>query len=492
MTTSEAKIQSFESRLSEIKEINMFDIYDISRYGFLPERCQSTLPENFIFFQNLLNSLEESKNCIDNKGKDQTFRIHFKYLPKYDPEVHTIDNFTDQDTKFMYSILSMIMNRYIWCTGVRDAKSYRNIPKIIGVPLYQVSKKLGIKMSLTHSAVDLWNWHLIDETKPFSLDNIDTNYTMTGNKSEQWFYKVMIAIEGLGGGCLEEVPFIPTYIGDPEKMTKFLVRLCGNISESAKLVPRMYEHCKSAFFFNQLRIYLSGSDNPNLEGIKIDLSDIMENPSWFKWHNTITIKTKGGSAAQSTLIQVYDAILGVSHFKCNFLDEMRDYMPAKHRNYLQMINNGPSIREYVSSSDNDDMINAYDNCINKLKNFRKAHVNLVKNYIVKFITMNKTKENSDNYWSSLKSYIGKFITIDQDNKNAHGKNGSGGTDPEKFCNKVIKNTQKSLIKYNADDSDYVDDDTENNLTNKYPYMNLLKFVVLFIMFEYWWLWHFSM
>lgn len=369
--------------------------YDISKYGFLPSYCVRSLPSNFSFMKVVLDNLAEDPN------DELRIRTVIKSLEKYDEKKHSLDNLSTEQVKFMYSFLTMAVQRYVWCNGPGDARNYDVIPEIIGVPLLKASKILGIVPVLTHAAVDLYNWHLIDETAPFSLDNIDVNYSMTGNESEAWFYKVMIAIEGVSGPFLNK-------IHREDINEELMVEFINVLKDITKIIKRMYEKCDQEFFFNKLRIYLSGSENENL-------------PNGLKIEGTSTIlKYKGGSAAQSSLIQVFNALLGIENEEKTkiFLNEMRNYMPEIHRIFIEKIESRYSIRHVVEKKP--ELTPLYNEAVDQFARFRNAHLGLVRSYIMHFIP-----KRSDN--------------------NAHGAKGTGGTNPEEFCSQVIRDTEKSII-----------------------------------------------
>lgn len=384
--------------------VNKMNQYDISTLGFLPECCVQTLPKSFAFLQDTIDNLSDEIS-------GSNFRKYITTLPNYDIKLHSTADLTFGECKYLYSILAMIMNRYIWCTGGKDANNYSDLPQIIGIPLFEVSEKLGITMVLTHAAVDLWNWRYKNDSETFCLDNIEVINSMTGNISESWFYKIMIAIEGNGGKLLNEL-FIISKQNDLEKLNDFLIRLESNLAESVKIIKRMYDHCDPSYFFNQIRIYLSGSINDSLpNNVKVDLTPIGK--------GILILKYNGGSAAQSTLIQVYDNFLGVTHEgeTKQFLEKMRLYMPKAHTDFLYQIN---SIKDIVLSSDDKNLIISYNKCVDKLNSFRCAHLGLVQAYIMRFIAKN-------------------------DDSNVHGAKGSGGTNPEEFCRDVINDVVKNKI-----------------------------------------------
>lgn len=410
-------------KMSGIEFQHMSAMYDISEYGFLPKRPHNVLPINFKCFQNVIDHLEENKNA-----NGESFRQIIDDLPKYDKQLHSTEYISDTRKRYMYSILCMIMNRYIWCTGVQDAQIYSILPPIIGIPLYEISNYFGIASVLTHAAVDLWNWEIVDTQKPFGLDNIRTFHTMTGNPTESWFYKVMIAIEGVCGNFVRRFPFVHKY--SDEEIIMFLDELASIMNESANLVDRMYDGANATFFFNNLRIYLSGSTNDNLpNGVTIDMSPIGQ--------ESVILKYKGGSAAQSTLIQAICVFLGIGHDSgCEFLTEMQTYMPKKHRDYLHVLSQCPSIRDMILASDNVNLKISYNKCIRGLCNFRSRHLGLVKTYIMKFIGP------SDDVKDDIKNDVKDIV---DENKNAQGAKGTGGTDPFVFCNGLIDETKTFII-----------------------------------------------
>jgi indoleamine 2,3-dioxygenase len=441
--------------------------FDVSHYGFLPSVCCNHLPENFKCFQNVLDKLEETKS------NHIVFRKLVHNLPYYDVSIHSSDMLTKAQMKFMYSILTMIINRYIWCNGVDDAKNFTHIPAIIAVPLHKISCKLGIVISLTHASVDLWNWrqpsssHISaiahESIQEFDIDTCEINHTMTGNISEEWFYKIMVAIEGVSGPAILLIPNIYKSFGlnNNNNTIEHLQIILKIIKKTVCLIKRMYEKCDPDFFFNHLRIYLGGSNNDNLpNGVNLDLSPIHM--------GLLNIKYAGGSAAQSTLIQVYDDFFGVKHKEehgVNFLKDMRNYMPLKHRQYLEDISMLPSLSEFVKRENNHNLTNIYSKCLSELIQFRKSHISLVHKYIMKFV---KKKQN---IFADELEKNGEDIIDIEDNNNAHGAKGTGGTDPVTFCTDLIKDTiqhrdsDNSVGKYGDNDNDNNDNNNDNDNDN---------------------------
>lgn len=384
--------------------------YGISQKGFLPDMCSTIIPAKFSYLTDIVNTFKGTDDSVYPNME------HFRELvdSNFVDNIPSVDNLDISEINFLYSILSMIVHRYIWCKGPDNAVD--EIPKHIGQPWIQVSQCLGIPPVLTHGAVDLYNWSLIDSSKPFDLDNLKSNYLITLNKSEEWFYLIMVAIEGCSGHALKSMYYLSKLDDDTNFSTQEIEYHLNIINDALEkinvIISRMYERCDPEFFFNKLRIFLAGSDNekyfPN--GLRV------------KDYNHAPIKFKGGSAAQSSLIQVFDIFFNVKHVghAKEFLTEMRSYMPGKHRDFLLYLE---SKNGFNIELDNDNLIRLKNSCIDKLVSFRQKHIEIVHRYIFKFIKKPETVVGTEN------------------TKNIHGEKGTGGTNPLEFLGQVIKDTK---------------------------------------------------
>jgi len=372
--------------------------YDISKYGFLPEKCVTDLPTDFVYITNLLKLFDDSqyKKIIQDLDLQKQ------------PDLEIL-NFCQ--LKYLYSILSMIIHRYMW-NNLDNIIS--ELPHHIGMLFVDVAKKINIVPCLTHASVDLYNWKLIDETIPFSLDNITTINTMILDKDsshESWFYLIMIAIEGIGGDAIiamekiykELYKYYPSY----SIITEELHKINNIIFESNKIISRIYEKCDPEVFYNKLRIFLNGTNNSLFKnGLQIRNTDII-------------LSYTGGSGAQSSLIQLYDIFFSIKH-NCKFLDDMRNYMPKIHSEYLTYAETRNTIKNFLSNNhlSTDECIEItklFNMCIKNLTKFRSNHRKLIMDYIMKFV-----KENTEN-------------------------KGTGGSNPIEFTTELLNTTISSKI-----------------------------------------------
>jgi indoleamine 2,3-dioxygenase len=381
-------------------------IYDISRRGFLPELCVE-LPERYHIFNEILNLLYINDGLYFRNMVDD-----FAEYYNDDDSIKNIEDFSFDQVKTLYSKMSIINHKYIWGAGPKDVKTV--IPHITGLLWFKASNILGIKMVLTHASLDLYNWKFlkefdsenIKELNRINSDNIfdylenihcfsdHTNYKDSENKmisrkkSEQGFYLPMTLVEMAGGGILFSLFNAPTLM--KESNVDALVEILDDLYHRIKLITKFTtmtnKTCNPHLFFNELRIYLGGFDKIELfpEGLLIDQFETVE-----------PIRFNGGSAAQSSIIQVFDVFLSVEHSTrmTAFYHKTRDYMPIRHRKLIKDMENSniPKIRDFILYNNNislNDRIllkDKYNMCIQELIKFRAAHSQLIRNFIFRFI-----------------------------------------------------------------------------------------------------------
>lgn len=60
---------------------------------------------------------------------------------------------------------------------------------------------------------------------------------------------------------------------------------------------------------------------------------------------------------------------------------MRSYMPPSHRQLIETVASGPSLRSFVLSSADPSLCQAYNSCVSALVALRSYHLNAVARYI---------------------------------------------------------------------------------------------------------------
>ncbi len=96
-------------------------------------------------------------------------------------------------------------------------------------------------------------------------------------------------------------------VDDHQRVAAYLNQIGEGFHELSRILERMYEKCRPAVFFHQLRPYLAGSKNMASAGLPSGLFyDIGDGKGEWRQYS-------GGSNAQSSLIQTFDVFLGVEH-----------------------------------------------------------------------------------------------------------------------------------------------------------------------------------
>ncbi|XP_013395630.1 indoleamine 2,3-dioxygenase 2-like [Lingula anatina] len=98
-----------------------------------------------------------------------------------------------------------------------------------------------------------------------------------------------------------------------------------------------------------------------------------------------------GLQGMADTIQRMQQTLARMHEAEQYLRKIREYMPVNHREFLNAIENGPSLRNHVRLSREDGVRKAYNKCIQALTEFRSYHFAT----IVKYILLQSYKKNGE-------------------------------------------------------------------------------------------------
>ncbi|CAK9441525.1 uncharacterized protein LODBEIA_P53930 [Lodderomyces beijingensis] len=383
--------------------------YDISpSWGFLPSQLPLTrLPQKYY------SPWEITADSIPSLILTKRIRKVVDALPL----LKTDKLASEREVRRAYQALGFIAHAYIWGTDAPTDK----LPPQIAKPWIEVSEKLGLPPIGTYASLCLWNFKQIipsdDDDDMFDLDNLTTINTFTGAIDESWFYLVSVYFEQKGSlaittglealKCAEK--------NDIGRLTSNLQQMAEALDLLGSVLMRMEEMCDPHIFYFRIRPYLAGWKNMASVGLdKGVFYGNEETPRGFA----------GGSNAQSSLIQFFDIILGVKHYATgdlkadnSFMNEMRQYMPQKHRGFLTALEPySATIRERVNEENNPELALAFDACLAMLKSFRDKHIQIVTRYIV----LQAKKINSMGSGTTLRSGLAR--------KKQNGEEkGTGGT-----------------------------------------------------------------
>ncbi|XP_045927088.1 indoleamine 2,3-dioxygenase 2-like [Micropterus dolomieu] len=341
-----------------------FDMFDISeKLGFILEEPLTNLPDYYRVWLDLANNIThliESRKLRDLVHK----------MPVLSP--HLLNN--HRELRLAHLALGFISMGYVWQEGQHAPAQI--LPKALAWPYWLVSRRLGLPPILTYADSVLANWKLRDPTGEMESGNMDLIFSFPGGETCRGFFIVSLLVEMAASsgitGALEVMHAMKT--SDLINIQKGLVKVTLSLKKMKETFKLIHNHVDPTVFHGTLRIFVSGwRDNPMLpRGL---LYEGVSNEPIF---------LSGGSAAQSSAIQCFDALLCTQHEDetGTFLARMRDYMPPAHRQLIETLSVCPSLRDFILAHSSSDLCQAYNSCVSALVDLRNYHIHTVAKYVV--------------------------------------------------------------------------------------------------------------
>jgi indoleamine 2,3-dioxygenase len=278
-------------------------------------------------------------------------------------------------------ILSYMGHAWVW--GERDVSDH--IPENIALPWYEVARQLGRPPVLSYASHALNNWRRLDPDQPIELGNILRLANFLGGIDEEWFVLIHIAIEAQAGPALQAAFNLQNQVR--ERHTAGAVkslRTIGRVLATLRtLLERMPENCDPYIYYHRVRPFIFGWEgNPSLPtGVFYDGV-----PAW----KNRGLKFRGETGAQSSIIPVIDAVLGLrfggNEVFAQHLLQLRDYMPPKHKRLIEILEENENelrCRTFAMESrdKSPDIADAYNAALREMATFRSLHLSLASRYI---------------------------------------------------------------------------------------------------------------
>ena len=267
--------------------------------------------------------------------------------------------------------LSFIAHAYI--LGGAEPKQF--LPKAIAEPWVRLSEILHRPPVLSYASYCLHNWYLVNQEDPIDLDNVALINNFLGGIDEDWFVTIHVCIEDAAKEAVQTCAEISLcdYESGESIIKDHLESISNSLKEVNDIFKRMPERCDPYVYYHRVRPFIFGSkDNPDLEnGVTYD-GEFNNKPQFYR----------GETGAQSSIIPSLDGALGIEHTEDNlrhYLNEMRDYMPVEHREFIKYVESNSNISEIVNSSTN--LIHAYNQCLEEIRQFRALHLQYARTYI---------------------------------------------------------------------------------------------------------------
>ena len=339
--------------------------------GFLPKKVPS---QSYSIDSDSCSRIEEICSNLPKLLLTGKVRSTIDGLSKKDLSIkQLLVNQMGKDLKLAMAQLSFIAHAYIW----GDVKPHGKLPEALAKPWVEVAKHLGRPPILSYASYCLDNWFLINEDEGISLENVGLINNFLGGVDEDWFVTIHICIEDAASDAIEACQKIAQC--DETSSEKEILNLLNQIAESMKKVnlifARMPEKCDPYIYYHRVRPFIFGTkDNPDLKKGLIYEGQFENKPQFFR----------GETGAQSSIIPSLDGALQISHTKDNlrhYLNEMRDYMPPKHREFINSLENQSMLKQLISDSNK--LIKKYNDCLEEIRVFRAMHLEYAGTYIHK-------------------------------------------------------------------------------------------------------------
>ncbi|MDB9909598.1 indoleamine 2,3-dioxygenase [Gammaproteobacteria bacterium] len=298
-------------------------------------------------------------------------------INKLSPKDLSIDdlliNQASQDLKLAMSHLSFIAHAYIW----GDNKPNESIPSVLANPWVKVANNQGRPPILSYASYCLDNWFLIDPDEAISLENVGLINNFLGGVDEDWFVTIHVCIENAAADAMTacaEIAMLET--DSPEnKSIELLNRIVIAMKKVNEIFARMPEKCDPYIYYHRVRPFIFGTkDNPDLKNGLIYKGEFKNQPQFFR----------GETGAQSSIIPSLDGALQITHTKDHlrhYLNEMRDYMPPKHREFMEVLEKNSQVKKIIKGSKK--LTSLYNDCLEEIRAFRAMHLEYAGTYIYK-------------------------------------------------------------------------------------------------------------
>jgi indoleamine 2,3-dioxygenase len=299
------------------------------------------------------------------------FRSRVKALPEFN--INKLNG--EAEIQRAMLILSYIGQSYQWS----ENNPATVMPANLAVPWHQVGKLVGRPPILSYQSYASDNWRRFDASGPIECGNIGLLQCFLGGQDEEWFILIHIEIEKKAGKALKAIEDAQSAVSenDADQLEVALTNLRSALAAMYEVLGRMPERCDPYIYFHRVRPYIFGwRNNPSLpDGVIYEGVDEYQG---------VGQKFRGETGAQSAIIPAMDAVLGIDHERDElreYLMEMRMYMPPKHVAFIEAVEAGPSVRNFVTIAKRASLTTVFNDCVELVANFRAMHLEYAGTYI---------------------------------------------------------------------------------------------------------------
>lgn len=345
-------------------DLKRFDVHP--ERGFLPEQdpvCE--LPSELALWQELASELPKRLAA-------QRVRAAVRSLPRFALGALR----SPAEERAALRALSFLGHAYVW-EGDAPAAA---LPQQLAAPWAALAQRLGRPPILSYASYALDNWRRFDASGPIRVENLAIVQNFLGGQDEDWFILIHVEIEALAAKALAAAlpALAAARAGDAASLCARLEDVASALEAMLGSLRRMPERCDPYIYFHRVRPFIHGWKNhPALpDGVAYEGAAELSGPQ----------RLRGETGAQSTIVPVVDALLGVAHAPDplrEYLDEMRGYMPPAHRAFLAHVEAGSCVRAALRElrGSHPELADVHDACLHWLEAFRSLHLEYAASYI---------------------------------------------------------------------------------------------------------------
>lgn len=275
---------------------------------------------------------------------------------------------TERERERALLLLTVFANAWVWAGPEPSLR----IPSQIAEPLCKIADALERPPIVHYASMALRNWRRLDRRLPLATDNATMQVQFLGGVDEDWFFIGSLGVELAGAPLLPRVhaAAIASHEGDDATLTELVGGIATGMKPVLAALGQMRSWCDPYVFYHRVRPFLTGWPAPGViyEGV-----------------SSTPRKYVGGSAGQSSLIQVVDALLGVEHGDSHsgrYLRDVRSYMPVGHRRLVTDVERYSRVRARALQG-SPALRDAYNAAVEQVNVFRRDHIALAHEYVTR-------------------------------------------------------------------------------------------------------------
>ena len=404
----------------------------INKRGFITEKDPITqLSHHYVHWENTAGILPEViSQVFDNNSFNKKLNYFYarrllEEMPKYE-----VDNLrTENERRRAILLLGIFAHAWVWLpyvSGVSD-KPEHFIPEQISVPLYQLTKSFNRPPVLTNSDLFDYNWTPKNSGEEMNIHNLDILNGFVKNDAEKYFYLTYFIMNLKGSPAIQAMLKLQNTLENTifisesllTEMQIYLDIITQSLEEIRKALSQVFSNINKEDWFNKVRCFSVGWNNKDMfpNGVIYEGVKDYNNQGQFFY---------GPSGFQYPVFHCVDAFLDIQHQAYIQQVNSRLYMPYSQVTIINSIENKPKIRTLLTeqkignkkvfidtnSAKYKDVIEAYNNCIRKVKNIRSLHFGVVSKYLTKMLVEELDKKlilttggQQDNHEHLLKGII---------------------------------------------------------------------------------------